>query len=114
LHGLPPGERQFTRLGDGAEHLDVFDHKFRIHTELDGRLGHARAAGQLRDMRRDNRSEVLQLRHLRYGWADLFDEPCEVAIQQAIIYRQQGWQGAFKRCRGCPPTLPKACEPLAA
>jgi hypothetical protein len=105
-HGLPPGERQFTRLADGTEHLDVFDEEFGMHTELDGRLGHERGREIWRDMRRDNRSEVAQLRHLRYGWADLFDRPCEVAIQQAVVYRQQGWVGRFKRCRRCPPALP--------
>jgi hypothetical protein len=42
-------------------------------------------------MRRDNRSEVMRLRELRYGWADMVDKPCEVAIEQAVILRQQGW-----------------------
>jgi hypothetical protein len=37
-------------------------------------------------MRRDNRSEV--------------------AIEQAVILRQQGWRGTFKRCRQCPSMLP--------
>jgi hypothetical protein len=57
-------------------------------------------------MRRDNRSEVQQLRHLRYGWADMVHRPCDVAIEQGIVLRQQGWQGAFKRCRNCPTQLP--------
>jgi hypothetical protein len=34
-------------------------------------------------MRRDNRSELDGLRHLRYGWADIVDSPCQVAAQQA-------------------------------
>ncbi|MBV9485435.1 MAG: hypothetical protein JO246_05210 [Frankiaceae bacterium] len=102
-HGVPVGRRQFTRLADGTEHLDDFDAEFRVHTELDGRLGHDRGRDVFRDMRRDNRSELEQVRHLRYGWADLFDRPCEVAIQEALIYRQQGWTGKFKRCRKCPP-----------
>ena len=33
-------------------------------------------------MRRDNRSELAGLRHLRYGWADIVDHPCQVAVQQ--------------------------------
>jgi hypothetical protein len=105
-HQLPQGTRQFTRLGDGTEHLDVLIEEFRTHVELDGRLGHDRGREVWRDMRRDNRSEVARLRHLRYGWSDLFDRSCEVAIEQAVILRQQGWQGEFKRCRSCPPTLP--------
>jgi hypothetical protein len=106
LHGLPAGKRQASRLADGTEYLDVFIEEFRLHVELDGRLGHDRAREQWRDMRRDNRSEVLRLRELRYGWADMVDRPCEVAIQQAIVLRQQGWSGSFTRCPGCPRQLP--------
>lgn len=105
-HGLPMGERQVARLQDGTEYLDVILEEWQLHVELDGRLGHDRARETWRDMRRDNRSEVLRLRHLRYGWADMIDRPCAVAIEQAVILRQQGWQGAFKRCAACPEQLP--------
>lgn len=105
-HGLPSGQRQTGRMADGTEHLDVVIEEQRLHIELDGRLGHDRAREQWRDMRRDNRSEVAGLRHLRYGWADMVDRPCEVAIEQARILRQQGWTGAFKRCSTCPSPLP--------
>jgi hypothetical protein len=53
--GLPMGTRQSRRLGDGTEHLDVLIEEWRLHVELDGRLGHDRAREVWRDMRRDNR-----------------------------------------------------------
>jgi hypothetical protein len=106
VHGLPSGRRQAWRLADGAEFLDILIEEWQLHVELDGRFGHDRAQERWRDMKRDNRSEILQLRELRYGWADMIDQPCEVAIQQAVILRQQGWPGGFTRCPACPPTLP--------
>jgi hypothetical protein len=88
------------------EYLDILIDEFQLHVELDGRLGHDRARELWRDMKRDNRSEELRLRGLRYGWADLADRPCDAAIQQAIILRQQGWTGPFIRCAACPDRLP--------
>lgn len=105
-HGLPAGKRQVRRSGTGVEYLDVLIDPYDLHVELDGRLGHDRATEQWRDMRRDNRSELARLRHLRYGWGDLVDRPCAVAIEQAQVLRQQGWTGAFKRCPTCPQELP--------
>lgn len=102
IHGLPMGIRQQRRLCDGTEYLDVVIEEFGVHVELDGRLGHDRAREIWRDMKRDNRSELQRLRHLRYGWADLADRPCEVAIEQARVLRQQGWAGRFRRCARCP------------
>lgn len=101
-HGLPMGRRQCGRLADGTEYLDVLIEEFRLHVELDGRLGHDRAREIWRDMKRDNRSEVAGLRHLRYGWADMIDRPCDVAIQQGGVLRQQGWTGRFRYCAACP------------
>jgi hypothetical protein len=105
-HGLPSGQRQSGRLADGSEYLDVLIEEWQLHVELDGRFGHDRAQERWRDMRRDNRSEVLRLRELRYGWADMIDKPCEVAVEHAVVLRQQGWTGTFKRCRTCPRPLP--------
>lgn len=105
-HGLPAGRRQAGRLADGTEYLDVLVEEWQLHVEMDGRLGHDRARERWRDMRRDNRSEVLRLRELRYGWADIVDRPCQVAIEQAVILRQQGWTGTFRRCPTCPKSLP--------
>jgi hypothetical protein len=104
-HGLPMGTRQAKRLQDGTEYLDILIEEFGLHIELDGRLGHDGARELWRDMRRDNRSEVLGLRELRYGWADMFDRPCEVMREQAEILRQQGWSGRFRHCRACASRL---------
>jgi hypothetical protein len=114
IHGLPPGRRQLRRDNDGVEYLDVIVEEFRVHVEMDGRLGHDRAEEEWRDMRRDNRSEVLRYRHLRYGWGDLDDRPCEVMAQQAEILWQQGWTDSFRRCNRCPPHLPADREHLSA
>jgi hypothetical protein len=105
-HGLPAGERQFRRRRDGTEFLDVVIKEYGVHVELDGRLGHDRAQEVWRDMSRDNASEVRRLRHLRYGWDDMLGRPCHVAIEQAVVLRQQGWADRFRRCRHCPATLP--------
>jgi hypothetical protein len=105
-HGLPAGRRQKRRAADGTEFLDVFLEEWQMHVEIDGRLGHDDAVGIWRDMRRDNRSERQRVRHLRYGWADFAERPCDVAIEQGVILREQGWTGAFKRCKNCPPNLP--------
>jgi hypothetical protein len=72
-HGLPMGRRQFKRLRDGTEYLDVVIEEWQMHVELDGRLGHDATRETWRDMRRDNHSEVQRLRHLSYGWADMID-----------------------------------------
>lgn len=105
-HRLPRGKRQKRRDAGGVEYLDVVIEEYAMHVELDGRAGHDRAEEEWRDMRRDNRSEVLRLRHLRYGWADLVHRPCQVAIEQAVVLRQQGWRGRFSRCPDCPRDLP--------
>jgi len=106
LHGLPMGTRQFTRKQNGVERLDVVIEAYRTHIELDGQLGHDGTIERWRDMDRDNRSETQGLRHLRYGWADMLDRPCEVMIQQALVLRDEGWRGTFRRCRSCPQALP--------
>jgi hypothetical protein len=102
-HGLPTGTRQYRRSSGSAEYLDVLDERWRIHVELDGRLGHDSARELWRDMRRDNRSEIAGLRHLRYGWGDIVGNPCAVAAQLGAVYRQQGWLGPYRRCPTCPP-----------
>jgi hypothetical protein len=110
VHGLPEGRRQVRRLRDGTEYLDIVIEEFGLHVELDGRLGHDRAREIWRDMRRDNASEVRGMAHLRYGWADLDDRSCEVAIEQAGVLRRRGWQGRFRPCTRCPPAAWSICE----
>jgi hypothetical protein len=101
-HGLPAGRRQLRRLRDGTEYLDVVLEEWGLHVELDGRLVHDRAREIWRDFRRDNASQVRGMAHLRYGWADVVDRPCLVALEQARMLRQRGWSGSFRRCPSCP------------
>jgi hypothetical protein len=105
-HGLPAGERQVRRDRHGVAYLDILIREYRLHVELDGRLGHERARERWRDMRRDNASELRQLRHLRYGFADMFDRGCEAMIEQAVVLRQEGWLDPFGLCPRCPLPLP--------
>jgi hypothetical protein len=35
------------------------------------------------------------------------DRPCAVAMEQALVLRQQGWDGKFVRCTACPPEEPE-------
>jgi hypothetical protein len=94
-HGLPMGTRQARRLADGSEYLDVLIEEWRLHIEIDGRLGHDRAQDVWRDMKRDNRSEMQRLRELRYGWADVVDRPCQVSGQPVCE-----WLGAPRNTAG--------------
>ena len=95
------GIRQARRQSDGTEYLDVLIEEWQLHVELDGRFGHDRARETVagHEAGQPQRGSA-GLRHLRYGWADLVDQPCEVAREQAVIFRQQGWRGTFRRCPG--------------
>jgi hypothetical protein len=98
-HGLPKGSRQ--RYRGGLRHrTDVGYDDFGLLVELDGRLGHD-GAGRFRDMRRDNEFALRALTTLRYGWPDVVDRPCDVALQVATVLTSRGWTGPFGRCRRC-------------
>ena len=70
--------------------VDVLSEEFGLIVELDGRLGHT-GMGRFRDMRRDNRSTTDGLATLRYGKADVFGIPCEVADEVAVNLMRRGW-----------------------
>ncbi len=96
-HGLPVGRRQAKR---GSTEIDVFYDEFDLLVELDGRLGHE-GMGRFRDMRRDNSATTEGLATLRYGYADVFGLPCEVAIEVATNLLRRGWTGFPTRCDHC-------------
>lgn len=73
---------------------------FRLVVELDGRLGHT-GMGRFRDMRRDNAATTDGLATLRYGKADVFGIPCEVAEEVGINLMRRGWAGPRTRCPNC-------------
>ena len=59
--------------------------------------------GVIRDRRRDNRGVVGRIWSLRYGFAETFGSPCDVAAEVAIVLSDRGWTGTPRRCGpGCP------------
>ena len=91
------GRRQAKR---GSTEIDVFYDEFGLLVELDGRLGHE-GMGRFRDMRRDNPATTEGLATLRYGHADVFGLPCEVALEVATNLIRRGWTGFPTRCDHC-------------
>jgi len=101
-HGLPRGERQLRWAGRRVIWIDVDYLLYRTRVELDGRLGH-QGEGRFRDRRRDNRGVVGRIWSLRYGFAETFGSPCDVAAEVAIVLSDRGWTGTPRPCGpGCP------------
>jgi hypothetical protein len=101
-HGLPRGDRQVRVAGRRVIWIDVDYDGFATRVELDGRLGH-QGEGRFRDRRRDNRAVVGGIWSLRYGFAETFGSPCEVAIEVALVLRERGWAGWPRPCGpACP------------
>jgi hypothetical protein len=96
-HGLPRGERQLRWAGRRVIWIDVDYLLFRTRVELDGQLGH-QGEGRFRDRRRDNRSIVGRIWSLRYGFAETFGSPCDVAAEVAIVLSDRGWTGTPRSC----------------
>lgn len=101
-HGLPDGQRQRRAAAPGPVWVDVELATYSLVIELDGRVGHE-GDGRFRDRRRDNRNAVHGRATLRYGHAEVFGQPCEVAAETALVLRERGWAGEPKLCgSGCP------------
>lgn len=96
-HGLPRGGRQAARPSRN-EFIDVLYVEFALVVELDGRIGHV---GRLRDRRRDNVHTRTGAPCLRFGWHEVTQEPCEVAMEVAEVLIGQGWTGYPARCPRC-------------
>ena len=74
---------------------------FGVVVELDGRLGHE-GEGIFRDRTRDNVTTVSGKVSLRFGWADVDGQACEVAHDVAVLLWSRGWRGELKCCgAGC-------------
>lgn len=102
-HGIVGGERQVTyRIGSKRQIVDVVFRgnglRREVVKELDGRTWHEPIAAVFRDMRKDNASEERNQSHLRYGWADLADEPCAVALQTHRVLSMHGWRDGLVAC----------------
>lgn len=99
-HGLPVGTRQ--RSVDGAWQ-DVSYRDQTTTVELDGRAVHQPIGTAWRDMARDNAAAVRGEVTLRYGWQDVRERPCAVALEVATVLRARGWTGVPKPCGpSCP------------
>lgn len=96
-HGLPPGTRQRKRR---RTETDVWYEEFGLLVELDGKVGHT-GSGRFRDMRRANSATSDGLATLRYGHADVFGCPCEVAQEVGHNLALRGWTGLVMRCPRC-------------
>lgn len=102
-HGLPGAKRQaISRAGGRTRYLDNHHQEYAVAVELDGRIAHPVEARWL-DARRDNTSASMGIVTLRYGWADVTEDPCRVAAEVADILRSRGWTG---RPRACGPRCP--------
>jgi len=96
-HGLPTAQRQVRVVGSRAIWIDARYERQRTRVELDGRLGHSEE-GRHRDRDRDNAGAVSGDVTLRYGHADVFGDPCDVAQQLVSVLTSRGWSGRPKRC----------------
>ncbi len=97
-HGLPPGHRQHrVRRGGQNQYQDVSYDDYDLVVELDGREAHPEWF-RWADIRRDNASAATGRVTLRYGWGDVTECPCRTATEIAAALREQGWDGALRRC----------------
>jgi predicted transcriptional regulator of viral defense system len=102
-HGLPRSRHQVRVVIDGqVVYRDAYYEEYRLAVELDGRLAHPDEE-RWRDSRRDNKSGALGVYTARYGWRDVYGNPCGTALVQAQLLRERGWPGTPIPCSaGCP------------
>ena len=98
-HGLADGRRQHSRPGRTG-YLDVLYDRYALVVELDGRVGHV-GEGRWRDRQRDNVHTRTGLRTLRFGWYEVTNEPCAVALEVAEVLIGLGWPGYPGTCPRC-------------
>lgn len=100
-HGLPKARQGHRHVGLRTQWIDADYVDFRTRAELDGRIGHV-GDGRFRDRRRDNASSEDGWCTLRYGWVEVREEPCAVAVQVARMLARNGWPGSLRPCGpGC-------------
>jgi hypothetical protein len=106
-HGLPTAKRQALIVrGHQRQYLDNLYQEFGLGVELDGQAYHP-AEERWKDIGRDNALAVDGILILRYGWPEVSDQPCAVAIQVGGTAASRGWCGKLRRCGpACPVTPP--------
>ena len=98
-HGLPPASRQHRSPGRNV-FVDVAYLQFAVLVELDGRVGHT-GDGAWRDRGPDNAHAHQGSVTLRFGWSEISDEPCAVALQVGEVLVNRGWGGYPSKCDRC-------------
>jgi predicted transcriptional regulator of viral defense system len=102
-HGLPRSRHQVRVVINGKTvYRDAYYDKYRLAVELDGRVAHPDEE-RWRDSRRDVMAGTQGVQTCRYGWRDVYGDPCGTALLQAQILRERGWRGTPRPCsKGCP------------
>jgi very-short-patch-repair endonuclease len=106
-HGLPAAKRQvvITRY-PRRQYLDNLYQEFAIGVELDGQASHP-VEERWSDIGRDNALAAAGILVLRYGWADVSERPCQVALQIGNAAAKRGWPGSLRACGpACPVARP--------
>jgi very-short-patch-repair endonuclease len=102
-HGLPAAKRQVRIIrGRQRQYLDNLYQDFGLGVELDGQAYHP-AEDRWQDIGRDNALAADGILILRYGWPEVSDRACMVAIQVGDTAVTRGWSGTLRRCG---PTCP--------
>lgn len=104
-HGLPEPRRQApARTATKSAYLDNLYEEFGLAVELDGIASH-QAETRWQDIHRDNDFASRGIVTLRYNWADITQQPCQVAAEIAKALRQRGWTGTLRSCRSCRASI---------
>lgn len=97
-HGLPTASRQRrVRPGRAVHYRDVDYVDLHVTVELDGRLGHERAADRWSDLERDISGLLLGDLTVRIGWGQVL-EPCRLALSVGRLLSAQGWGESVRPC----------------
>lgn len=96
-HGLPVPVRQ-ARLG--ARVLDGWYPDWGVVIEMDGAAFHS-GSRAIDDLVRDAEHAARGLITLRFGWSQVTQNPCEVAVRVAQTLAARGWTGDPRRCPHC-------------
>jgi predicted transcriptional regulator of viral defense system len=105
-HGLPQSRHQVRVRIDGKNaYRDAYYDEYKVAVELDGRLAH-RDEDRWRDNHRDIVASAEGIQTCRYTWQGIRAHPCETAVWQAKVLREQGWPGTPVPCSPhCPVAL---------
>lgn len=109
-HELPSSNRQRRCESDVA---DCSYDEQGVLVELDGRL-HLISQRRWRDMHKDNRSALRGDLTLHYGYIDVSERPCAVALQVAEALWARGYVGAIRPCRRAGCAVGVRREPMTA